>query len=55
MIRKDLDECKEAKSQGDNEFLEFLNSKFALEIEMTANFKKVVLRYIQKMHPDKHG
>ncbi len=55
MIREDLDECKEAKSQGDNEFLEFLNSKFALEIEMTPNFKKVVLRYIQKMHPDKHG
>jgi len=55
MIREDLDECKEVKRKGDKEFLEFLNSKFALGIEMTSNFKKVVLRYIQKMHPDKHA
>jgi len=52
MMREDPVKCKEVKRKVDKEFLLFFNSKFALGIEMTSNFKKFALKYIRKIHPE---
>jgi len=46
MIEKDLEECKDAKKKGTPEFLQFLNSKFNLQIEITEDLRKSVLKFI---------